>query len=202
MRELVADASVDAAELGRREVLSHLNEASNMGFGVRESQILRESSFAASQTTLSRLIGDALGSLGGAAEEGLGIVQAAERLRNHFTMASDFELQRIARTEINRAQQIAAVETEREFGIEYHEWITASDERVRASHALQHGEITRVGTPFSNGLLYPGDPAGPAEEVINCRCGVAPFIIPHGHIAPAEGGPFYESEIVAIGGGS
>jgi hypothetical protein len=31
-----------------------------------------------------------------------------------------------------------------------------------------------MGVPFTTGagvhLLYPGDPAGPAAEVINCRC--------------------------------
>lgn len=57
-----------------------------------------------------------------------------------------------------------------DFGI----WVTAADEDVRSSHFV--AEFTsadvpvRVGTPFSNGLLHPNDPGGPAEEVINCRC--------------------------------
>jgi len=27
-----------------------------------------------------------------------------------------------------------------------------------------------MGERFSNGLMYPGELGGPAEEVINCRC--------------------------------
>ena len=49
-------------------------------------------------------------------------------------------------------------------------WRTASDERVRDSHADMNGESVGLEERFSNGLMYPADPGGPAEEVINCRC--------------------------------
>lgn len=49
-------------------------------------------------------------------------------------------------------------------------WRTAGDDRVRESHAELEGETVRMDEPFSNGLMFPGDPAGPPEEVINCRC--------------------------------
>jgi len=32
------------------------------------------------------------------------------------------------------------------------------------------GETRPFNEPYSNGLMYPGDPGGSAEEVINCRC--------------------------------
>jgi hypothetical protein len=50
-------------------------------------------------------------------------------------------------------------------------WMTQDDERVRPTHVAcgEQGPV-QLGKPFSNGLLYPGDPAGPASEVINCRC--------------------------------
>lgn len=51
-------------------------------------------------------------------------------------------------------------------------WQTARDSRVRDSHAAMDGEEVPFGQAFSNGLLFPGDPSGPAEEVINCRCTV------------------------------
>jgi uncharacterized protein with gpF-like domain len=41
------------------------------------------------------------------------------------------------------------------------------------NHAID-GERRRRGEPFSNGLRYPGDPAGAAANVINCRCVVIP----------------------------
>jgi hypothetical protein len=53
-------------------------------------------------------------------------------------------------------------------------WRTAHDERVRASHRPMDGQVRRAGMPFTTGagasLLYPGDPQGPASEVIACRC--------------------------------
>lgn len=32
------------------------------------------------------------------------------------------------------------------------------------------GEVKELDEAFSNGLMFPGDPDGPAEEVCNCRC--------------------------------
>lgn len=49
-------------------------------------------------------------------------------------------------------------------------WNTAGDTRVRDSHAEMHGETVAWGERYSNGLEFPGDPSGPASEVINCRC--------------------------------
>lgn len=50
-------------------------------------------------------------------------------------------------------------------------WATMDDERVRDSHRLCEAQgPVELGKPFQNGLRYPGDPSGPPEEIINCRC--------------------------------
>jgi uncharacterized protein with gpF-like domain len=49
------------------------------------------------------------------------------------------------------------------------EWLSAGDAQVRETHAID-GEVIGFDESFSNGLEYPGDPAGDAGEVINCRC--------------------------------
>lgn len=58
--------------------------------------------------------------------------------------------------------------------VEYIEWVTAGDDKVRDTHAAQEGYIQIKGEPFPNGLLYPGDPNGPPEEIYNCRCDLIP----------------------------
>lgn len=60
-------------------------------------------------------------------------------------------------------------------GIElYQVWLAALDSRTRSSHRHMDGEKVKVvkgkQVKFSNGLRYPADPAGRAEEVWNCRC--------------------------------
>jgi hypothetical protein len=53
-------------------------------------------------------------------------------------------------------------------------WRTAHDSRVRETHQPMDGQVRRMGQPFITGsgarLRFPGDPEGPAAEVINCRC--------------------------------
>jgi hypothetical protein len=53
-------------------------------------------------------------------------------------------------------------------------WKTARDTRVRDSHASMDGQARKRGELFTTGagahLRYPGDPDGPASEIINCRC--------------------------------
>lgn len=49
-------------------------------------------------------------------------------------------------------------------------WRTMLDERVRESHVRLEHQVRDIDERFSNGLMYPGDPHGPLEEIMNCRC--------------------------------
>lgn len=52
-------------------------------------------------------------------------------------------------------------------------WIATFDTRTRDTHRAAEGQRVPVGGLFAVGeamLAYPGDPAGPPQEVIQCRC--------------------------------
>jgi hypothetical protein len=54
-------------------------------------------------------------------------------------------------------------------------WLSSGDDRTRETHAAANGQSVKLEGMFVVGeaeLSYPGDPHGPAEEVINCRCTV------------------------------
>ena len=81
---------------------------------------------------------------------------------------------RIARTEGHNVQVSSSYETSqraKEKGADVlKQWSAALDGRTRESHARVDGEIRELDEKFSNGLKYPGDSAGGAAEVVNCRC--------------------------------
>lgn len=81
---------------------------------------------------------------------------------------------RIARTEAHRIQCSAsmnACEKAKSKGADVvKQWDASLDKRTRDSHAKVDGEVRELDEKFSNGLRYPGDPSGKAEEVVNCRC--------------------------------
>lgn len=52
-------------------------------------------------------------------------------------------------------------------------WLATDDNRTRHTHREAEGQRVPVGTPFQVGghdLRFPGDPEGPPQEVIQCRC--------------------------------
>lgn len=52
-------------------------------------------------------------------------------------------------------------------------WLATEDHRTRATHVEADGQRVPVGARFLVGgfeLEFPGDPTGPAQEVIQCRC--------------------------------
>lgn len=52
-------------------------------------------------------------------------------------------------------------------------WLSTVDARTRPTHVLADGQRVGVTDPFMVGgfpLMFPGDPSGPAHEVIQCRC--------------------------------
>lgn len=90
----------------------------------------------------------------------------------------DLELSRamtISRTETGSASNYGnhqgAVQAEEEFELQMNkEWVDSGDDRVREEHEFMNGEIRALNERYSNGLMYPGDPDGEAENVISCRC--------------------------------
>lgn len=52
-------------------------------------------------------------------------------------------------------------------------WQATLDDKTRSSHRHLDRETADVDAPFSNGLMYPGDPDGIGVEVYNCRCNLS-----------------------------
>lgn len=81
---------------------------------------------------------------------------------------------RIARTEAHRIQTKASFDAQHKAKSKgadvVKQWDASLDGKTRDSHRKLDGEIRELDEPFSNGLMYPGDPSGSAAEVINCRC--------------------------------
>ena len=104
---------------------------------------------------------------------GMSYAQVAKQLENQTRIGFNRAV-RIARTEGHRIQCTAtmdAMETAKEHGADVvKQWDSTLDARTRDSHAQVDGEIRELNKPFSNGLMFPSDPSGRAEEVINCRC--------------------------------
>lgn len=118
-------------------------------------------------------------------EEGLGEIATAklvqEEMRTSAATLSRFRSRVIARTEThsasNAANQQAAVAT----GIPniMKEWVASGDERTREDHRIAHGQIRPLDQPFEVGgefLMFPSDPHGSADQVINCRCAAVQIV--------------------------
>jgi hypothetical protein len=97
-------------------------------------------------------------------------------------MFSDRRAAMIARTELTQAQNSGTYEGYKATGVKMIEWLAYNDNRSGdRKHNLMNGETIKVGQKFRNkttgvSLRYPGDPAAPIGETINCRCTVAPVI--------------------------
>jgi len=82
----------------------------------------------------------------------------------------------IAQTEMISASNQAAEMAAQSTGYEYVKfWSTSHLPDVRPTHTEAEEYSIQVGglrpdQTFPNGLLYPGDPSGSPEEIINCRC--------------------------------
>jgi hypothetical protein len=104
---------------------------------------------------------------------GVSFQQTAKQLANYTRIGYNNAV-RIARTEGHRIQCSAthdAAQQAKDRGADIVKmWDATLDGKTRESHVAVDGQIREVDEAFSNGLMFPGDPAGGAAEVINCRC--------------------------------
>lgn len=105
--------------------------------------------------------------------QGEGIAGLSERIKKNLEQNANNAV-RIARTEttrvMNQAKQDSYDHAEKKGLPLRKQWVSTLDDSTRESHQDVDGEVVLLDQAFSNGLMYPGDQAGPPEEVINCRC--------------------------------
>jgi hypothetical protein len=107
-----------------------------------------------------------------ATENQWGPRKAAKELLKVWDDTSQIRADRIARTEILGASNLGSQEGAKSTGLDLKKrWVATIDGRVRSEHASMNSEPPiPLDQNYSNGLRFPGDPNGPASEIINCRC--------------------------------
>src|SRR5690625_2297578 len=135
--------------------------------------------------TFDRIRGD----LAEAMDAGDSITRMRERISDQLQVdRHSYLAERIARTESHAATEGGTWSSHRAWQEEtgevlLHQWIATADERTRPAHAAASGQRVPLDEPFSVGgasLQYPGDPNGPAEEIVNCFPGEVSVRIPGG----------------------
>lgn len=104
---------------------------------------------------------------------GMSFEQVAKGLSDYTNIGFNNAV-RIARTEGHRIQVQSGMDAcykAKDKGADVvKQWDSTLDGSTRESHQKVDGEIRELDEPFSNGLMFPGDPSGMASEVVNCRC--------------------------------
>lgn len=95
----------------------------------------------------------------------------SERWPNRATVVARTEA--IGALNAGRADAFRAI-GEQDPDLEFEQiWLATDDSRTRHTHVIADGQRQPLGHPFHVGgfdLMFPGDPTGPPQEVIQCRC--------------------------------
>lgn len=122
--------------------------------------------------------------------EGQGIPEVAAEVERILTSTGSERWPNRART-VARTETIGAVNAgvfraaqldaqDRGDPAPFKVWLATDDARTRETHNAADKQRTLLSQPFEVGgaqLLFPGDPRGPAQEVVNCRCSLLPIIL-------------------------
>lgn len=111
-----------------------------------------------------------------AVDEGQTIQEISKNIGGLFDGFADYRSTQIARTEVISAHNNGSIEGYKQSDVvEGKEWLATFDDATRDTHAMADGQVVALDASFNVGgmlMQYPGDPAGDAADVINCRCTV------------------------------
>lgn len=108
--------------------------------------------------------------------EGWSVPRTADALRERFSEFSRTQSTMLARTDLISLSNGASLATATSLGDEapnFKTWLATSDDRTRPDHDEANGQSVPFDQPFDVGgvpMMYPGDPDGPDDSTINCRC--------------------------------
>jgi HK97 family phage portal protein len=96
---------------------------------------------------------------------------ALDAVKGVFTIAVTVWAVREAIGAVTTASNFGSTEAANASNLRSKRWRTNS-QNPRESHAAMNGETVGIRDLFSNGLRWPGDPSGSAEDNANCQCSV------------------------------
>jgi HK97 family phage portal protein len=108
-------------------------------------------------------------------EAGEGLPELTDRIAGVLD-TSHARANLIARTQVSGAVSSGRFAGMKDAGVEKKGWLTARDGAVRPDHkqaGIDYADGIPIDQPFKVGgdtLMYPGDPAGSAAQIANCRC--------------------------------
>jgi len=152
-------------ELGREDDVEELAPAETLRFLRQRRNMIKDSG-----EDIHRQI---METIQAGLDEGETMDELAERTRSAFNGISKDRAEAIAVTETTVAYESARMETLRAAGVEFKEWLTSQDERVRLDHFMVDGVVVPLEETFTVGgeaMMHPGDPNASAGQVIRCRC--------------------------------
>lgn len=119
-------------------------------------------------TTFEKLKSEFIESL----ENNEGRDQLIDRIRNVYDGIDEWRAETIARTEVHGVTNYGTYQGYSQAGLSNKVWVWSPGIKggVRERHLSIDGEKVPINQSFSNGLLYPGDPNGGADENVNCQC--------------------------------
>ncbi len=160
--DLLKQAGVDAMELGGSSYDFVLSDSIKSWMDNRTELFLRE----VNETTFKKLQDAFSDSL----EQEEGREGLINRIEDTYDGFRGKRAPTIARTEVHNATQYGTMQGYKQAGLSIKIWVAVVDDHTRESHLSIDGEERPIDRPFSNGLMFPGDPSAGPEEVINCRC--------------------------------
>lgn len=93
-------------------------------------------------------------------------------IQHLFELALGVRAVEIARSKVTTAANFGSQEAARQGGLKTKTW-QVNSANPREDHAALDGTTVAIGELFPNGMRWPGDPSGGAEQVANCQCSVS-----------------------------
>lgn len=97
--------------------------------------------------------------------------EPSSAVRHVFDLLLASRALRFAASAVTTVSNFGMVTAGRQAGASRKVWQNNS-QHPRSAHKRMHGERADLGDLFSNGMEWPGDPAGGADNNSNCRCSV------------------------------
>lgn len=93
-------------------------------------------------------------------------------IQHLFELALGVRAVAIARSKVTTAANFGSQEAARQGGLKTKTW-QVNSANPREDHAALDGTTVAIGELFPNGMRWPGDPSGGAEQVANCQCSIS-----------------------------